>query len=330
MSNSHWTAAQAASILGIDVSQATLDCFRLSDQRHWQVPNTPQGWQTLVTTLTHEPPALVVLEATGKLEAGVVVALDAGGFTPAVENPLHVKHFRRSLGRRAKTDRSDAEVLALYGERVQPVPRAVAPEIERELRALLARREQLTKQRTQEKNRATRTDGAAGASVARMLVVLTAERKTIDALLAGLVATEPRIQSRVTRLQSVPGIGVYLATVLAVELRELGQLPKRALAALVGVAPYNQESGTHVGARSIGGGRPRVRRGLFQAVQTTVRLDPALQAHYQQLRARGKCHKQAIVASINRLLGILNVMERDDLVWAQTKVGQGVFLPSAA
>lgn len=328
--NTHWAAAQTASILGIDVAKATLDCFRLSDRQHWQVPNTPQGWQLLVTEVLAVPPALIVLEATGKLEEGVVLALDAAGFTPAVENPLHVKHFRRSLGRRVKTDRSDAEVLALYGERVQPEPRSVAPEMVRELRALVARREQLTRQLTQEKNRASRTHGAALASVERMLVVLAAERKQLDTLLAAVVAAAPVLQAQVTQLTSVPGIGVYTATLLTVELRELGQTSKRVLAALVGVAPYTQDSGAHQGQRSIAGGRPRVRQGLFQAVQTTVRCDPTLRAHYQQLRARGKCHKQAIVACINRVLGLLNAMVRDGLTWPQTLVGQGVYLAETA
>lgn len=315
-------------LIGIDVSAATLDIAQLPNLQQWQVPNTPAGWDALIARLQLAAAPLIVLEATGKRELGLVAALDAVGLTPAVVNPLAVSHFRRSLGRRAKTDRGDAEILARYAERVRPVPGPVCPASMREMKDLLARRRQLIKQHVQELNRRATSGGGARASVERAITFLEAEIAAMDAALAARLADDPAAQTHLARFTTVPGIGRVTATALVLDLPELGRIGKGSLAALVGVAPFANDSGRLHGQRAIAGGRYHLRHALFFATTSVVRYEPTLKAHYQQLRARGKGHKEAIIACLHRLLGILNVMARDELTWSQTKVGQGLFLPN--
>jgi transposase len=312
-----------AAIVGIDVSAARLDCYRLDDDRHWAVANTERGWRDLIGALRLNPPRLIVLEATGKRERGVVRALDEEGMTPVVVNPLVVRRFKEGFGKRAKT------------ERVRPVPGPVSSVTFEELQELVARRTQLVKFQAQDLNHRSTSSASVVASVVesvdRMQEQVAKEIATVEALLEALleaqVAANDEWQARVVRLMTVPGIGMVTATRLIAGLRELGTVSNRALAALVGVAPYADDSGTHQGRRRIAGGRHQLRHALFYATEGIVRWDPTLRAHYTQLKARGKLHKQAIIACLNRLLGILNVMERDQLTWQETKVGSGAFVP---
>jgi transposase len=316
--------------LGIDVSKHQLDLLSFPDRTQWQVPNDAAGWTQLCTELAAQPPTLIVLEATGRYEVGVVVALDAAGMTPVVMNPLAIRRFAQSLGRRAKNDRLDAELLARYAEQMRPVPRPIPAQTARDLRELLARRQQLTEELVMEKNRLHQATALVRPSILRLLAVLEDELAGMDALLAAVVAGDPAWQQRVEQLDTVPGIAPLSATRLAVGLPELGQLTGRELAALAGVAPFTRESGRFRGARQIAGGRAPVRQTLYQVLITTIRCDPVFRAHYAQLRERGKPHKVALVACMRRLLGILNAMVREGLTWPQTAVGQGRFLPVAA
>jgi transposase len=316
-------------VVGIDVSAARLDCYRLDEDRHWQVANDATGWAALLAALRGAPPRLIVLEATGKREQGVVRALAAAGMPPLVANPLAVRRFRQSWGTRAKTDRQDAKLLALYGERTRLEPTPVASDALVELQELVARRTQLKKLQTQETNRGKTVGATVTASHDRLAAAVAAELVRVDAQLAARVAAMPVWQARAERLMSVPGIGLITATRVIAGLSELGQVSRRTIAALVGVAPYANESGTTQGRRQIRGGRHPLRHGLFYATCTVVIREPTMRAHYQQLRARGKTHKQAIIACLRRLLGVLTVMERDELTWDQTRVGQGGYLPAA-
>ena len=315
--------------IGIDVGKATLDVARHPDGTAWQVGNDAAGWQAVVATCQATPPAGIVVEATGGYETGVVVALDAAGFTPVVAHPTSARRFAQRLGRRAKTDRIDAQMLAEYGARLQPVAQPVPSETARKLRALIDRREQLTKQLVEEQNRLQQADPLVRASIQAHLTWLRAERTSVTQVLDTLVQSDPFWQHRVALLETVPGMGRWTATVYAVALPELADRTGKQLASLVGVAPHPRESGRFRGQRFISGGRAQVRRAGYQAVHAAQRArDPVLRRHVAQLVARGKSRKQAIVATLRRLLGILHVMVRDDLTWDQTRVGQGGYVPT--
>lgn len=290
--------------VGIDVAKGWLDVVVLPAGTATRVDNDPEGWATLCAQLQGLGPTLIVLEATGKYEVGVVVALDAVGLTPVVANPLATRRFAQSLGRRAKTDRGDA--------------------------LLLARHRQLTKMLVEEKNRRQQADPRLHPGIAGHIAWLEAARTAIDHQLASVVASDPDWQRRVTQLDTVPGIAPFTATAIAVGLPELGRVTAKQVAALAGVAPFAVESGVRRGQRHIGGGRRDVRQALYQAMTTMIRCDAVMGAHYQQLRAAGKAHKQAMIACVRRLLGILTAMIRDGLTWQETEVGQGHILLLAA
>jgi transposase len=316
--------------IGIDVGKTWLDVVERPAGTHVRVANDPAGWAQLLARVGPADPPLIALEASGGYEAGVVLALDAAGRTPVVANPVATRRFAQSLGRRAKTDRIDAAMLAEYAARMRPTPRPVPDATARQLRALLARREAVVKMLVEEQNRAQEASALVRPQVEAVVALLTAQKRELDHLLASAVASDPAWQARVDLLDSVPGIGPLTATVLAVGLPDLGQGSAKAQAALLGAAPHPHESGRSRGRRCIGGGRAWVRHVVYEAVLTTVRCEPTFRAHYRQLRARGKTHKQAMVACMRRLVGILHAMLRDGLTWQETEVGQGRFLAPAA
>ncbi len=315
--------------VGIDVSKGWLDGAERPSGATWRVANDEAGWAEVVARCGGGS-TLVVLEATGKYELGVVTALDLAELTPVVANPVATRRFAQTLGRRAKTDRIDAAMLAEYGERLRPTPRPVPEATARQLAEVLTRRRQLTKMLVEEKNRQAQTAALLRPGVAAHIAWLEGQRAEVDALLASLVASDAVWQARVTTLAMVPGIGVLTATVLAVGVPELGRCSAKQLAALVGVAPFARDSGTSRGTRHIAGGRGAVRHALYEAVTSTIRWQPTFKAHYLHLRALGKAHKVAMVACMRRLLGVLTAMVRDGLSWADTDVAQGRFLPVAA
>lgn len=316
--------------VGIDVSKERLEVSSLPDRRRWQVANDADGWEELCATLRTQPPEVIVLEATGRYEVGVVIALADAGMIPVVMNPLTIRRFRQSLGRRAKTDLLDAELLARYAEQVRPTPRPIPEATARTLRDLLARRRQLGDTLVMEKNRRQQASPVVRPSIATMIAMLEDQLDAIDALLASVVASDPDWQQRVDQLDTVPGIAPLSAMRLAIGLPELGRVTAKELASLTGVAPFPHDSGVFRGTRQIAAGRSAVRQTLYQVTMTTKRCDPTFRAHYRQLRNRGKPHKVALVACMRRLLGILNAMVRDGLLWHQTLVGQGHFVPPSA
>lgn len=319
-----------ATFIGIDVAKGWLDVAQRPGGRAWRVSNDEAGWAELVACLAPVAAPLIVLEASGGYEVGVAMALDAAGTTPVVLNPVSARRFAQSLGRRAKTDRLDAALLAEYAERLRPTPRPLPAQTVRTLKELLARRGQLTKHLVEEQNRRRQASALLAPQIETLIALLTTQRAEIDALLASVVASDPDWQARVAQLDTVPGFGVLTATLLAVGLGELGRCTGKEAAALVGVAPYPKESGARRSARCIGGGRAALRHALYEAATTTVRCDPTLRAHHAQLRARGKTYKEATIACLRRLLGIVTAMVRDGLTWQETKVGRGLFAPPTA
>lgn len=302
--------------LGLDIAKATVDLASEPAGLAGRFPTDPAGLAALVAQCQTQPVALVVLEATGGFEAPVAAALAAAGLPVAVVNPRQVRDFARALGRLAKTDRIDAQVLALFGARVQPVPRPLPDEAAQDLEAALLRRRQLLEMLHAERQRLPR---ARGREVRRNLRVHIRwlERSVIDtdASLETLIQASPlwRVQDHL--LQSVPGVGPQLARTLLGLLPELGHLDRRQIAALVGVAPLARDSGTYHGRRRCWGGRPAIRTVLYMAALVAARWNPVLRAFYQRLRAAGKPAKVALVAVARKLLTMLNAMLRDQRAW---------------
>jgi transposase len=304
---------------GIDVSKPWLDLAARPGAKAARFPNTADGQAELVAQLqgmsASERPELLVVEATGGLERGVVAALDAAGVAVAVVNPRQVRDFARCLGRLAKTDRLDAEVLARYGEQIGPEPRPRPDARADEAQSLVARRRQLVEMLTMEKNRLHQAPPATQPRIRRHLEFLEGELAEIERALKDAIAAVPAWQATYARLQTVIGIGPVTATLLVIELPELGTLDAKQIAALVGVAPFNRDSGPFRGTRTCWGGRADIRSGLYMAVQSAIRYNPPIRAFYTRLLAAGKLKAVAKVACIRKLLTILTVMLRTETDW---------------
>jgi transposase len=302
--------------LGLDVAKASVEVASEPRGLTGQFTTDTAGLSALVQAAQAQPVTLVVLEATGGYEAPVVAALVTAGLPVAVVNPRQVRDFAKALGQLAKTDRIDAQILALFGARVQPAPRPLPDEATQELEALLTRRRQLLEMLHAERQRRPR---ARGRIVRRSLDthIRWLERQVIDtdATLEAAIQASPvwRVQDQL--LQSVPGVGPTLARTLLGLLPELGQLDRHHIAALVGVAPLARDSGTLRGRRTCWGGRPAVRTVLYMAALTAARWNPALRAFYQRLRAAGKPAKVALTAVARKLLVLLNAILRDARPW---------------
>lgn len=307
----------SAYALGLDVAKASVVLASEPAGLTGQFPTDPAGLRALVAACQAHPVTLVVLEATGGYEAPVAAALATAGLSVAIVNPRQVRAFAQALGRLAKTDRVDAEVLALFAARVRPTPRPLPDEATAELEALLGRRRQLLEMLHAERQRLPR---ARGRVVRRNLRahIRWLERSGIDAdaELETLIQQSPlwRVQDQL--LQSVPGVGPTLARTLLGLVPELGQLDRHQIAALVGVAPLARDSGTFRGRRTCWGGRPAVRTVLYMAALTAARYNPVLRAFYQRLRAAGKPAKVALTAVARKLLIVLNAILRDQRPWA--------------
>jgi transposase len=301
--------------IGIDVSKARLDVALRPTGRAWQVGNDPAGIADLVEHLATLAPDRIVLEATGGLEAPVAGALAVAGLPVAVVNPRQVRDFAKGTGRLAKTDALDAAVLAHFAEAVQPPPRPLPDAAAQHLSALLTRRSQLVEMLTAEQNRLGSTPPALRPGVSAHLAWLRQALRAVEAELATAIRESPVWQERDALLRSVPGVGAVVAHTLVADLPELGALDRKRLAALVGVAPLNRDSGRFRGRRGIWGGRARVRAALYMAALVGVRHNPCLRAFYARLLAAGKAKKVALVACMHKLLTILNAIVRTRTPW---------------
>ena len=302
--------------VGIDVSKAQLDVALRPTPAAWSSPNTDAGIAILVEQLAARGPALIVLEATGGLEIPAAAALAAAGLAVAVVNPRQVRDFARAMGRPAKTDRLDADTLARFAEQVRPMARPLPDAAARGFDALLARRRQLTDMLIAEKNRLARSrDAVVRGDLADHVAWLQARVATLDADLEAAVRASPVWREAEDLLRSVPGVGRVMALTLLVELPELGRLTRREIAALVGVAPLNRDSGTYRGKRAVWGGRASVRTALFMSALAAVRYNPAIRAFYLRLRATEKAPKTVVVACMRKLLVTLNAMLKHRQPW---------------
>ncbi len=302
--------------IGIDVSKATLDVAVRPQGTVWQVPNDEVGQAELLARFIELAPTLVVLEATGGYELPVAGALAGAGLPVAIVNPRQVRDFAKATGRLAKTDRLDAALLAQFAEAIRPEPRALPDALTQQFSALVERRRQVVQMVTAERNRlqATRSP-AVRRHIQAHLEWLTNQLHELEAELRQAIETSPIWQAQRDLLCSVPGIGPTLAAVLLADLPELGTLSAKHLAALVGVAPLNRDSGTHSGHRIVWGGRAGVRAALYMAALVATRYNPLLRAFYLRLVERGKPKKVALTACMHKLLTVLNAMVKHQTPW---------------
>ena len=302
--------------VGLDVSKQHLDLACCPARPPQRVPHSEAGIATLVTDLRRLSPTLIVLEATGGYETDVATALALAGLPVALVNPRQVRDFARALGRLAKTDALDADVLAQFAARVRPVPRPLPDEAHQALAALVTRRRQLVEMLTTERLRLPVAKGPIRRDVQAHIHWLEQRVNDSNKDLRATLKTSPLWQATTRLLQSVPGIGPTTAAVLIAELPELGRLTRQQLAALVGVAPLNHDSGQHRGIRTIWGGRAHVRHALYMATLVATRYNPVIRAFYQHLLAGGKPKLVALVASMRKLLTILNAIIKSQQPWA--------------
>ena len=300
-----------SSYVGIDVSMDKLDVAVLGEERVEQVENKQNGIASLVARMQELQPELIVVEATGGYQRAVVEALFWAGWPVAVVNPARVRQFARACGLLAKTDKLDARVLAVFGERMQPRRYEAKSEAGKQLSALLVRRKQLEEMLKAEKNRLRTILPSLRSSLEKSIAFLKQEKKILDAAIQEFIHAQPAWQEPTEILDSAPGVGKVTSATLLAELPELGKMDRRKIAALVGVAPMNFDTGKKRGYRKTKGGRGVVRSVLYMATLVATRRNPVIRAQYQQLLKRGKEKKVALTACMRKFLTILNAMLRD-------------------
>jgi transposase len=310
----------SAPFAGIDVAKDHLDVHLHPDGTAFRAANDDGGIAGLVARLGALGPALIVLEATGGYQNPVVAALGAAGLPVAVVNPRQARRFAEGHGRLAKTDVIDAATLALFAAQVRPEARPQPSAAAQQFAALLGRRRQILQMRLAEQQRLATAAGRIARDIRAHIAYLTRQFDRLEADLEAAVRASPLWRERDELLQSVPSIGPQVARVLIAELPELGTTPSRQLAALVGLAPFNRDSGRTRGRRRIFGGRAAVRAALYMAALVAVRFNAPLAAFYQRLVERGKAKKLALIAVARRLLGILNALVRNRTPWDEKRV----------
>jgi len=301
--------------VGIDVAKDWLDVAQRPGGEAWRVSSDETGVAALVERLKGVRPTLVVLEATGGLQIPAVAALAAAGLRTVVVNPRQVRQFAGATGRLAKTDAIDAQVLAQFGEAVRPEIRPLPGATTRELSALVNRRRQLIEMLTAEKNRLRLAMENVRPNIEAHIRWLEGELLDLEGGLSEVIRSSPVWRAQHNLLRSVPGVGPVLSSVLLADLPELGKLSRKEVAALVGVAPLNRDSGLFRGRRQVWGGRSHVRTALYMAALAAIRHNPVIKSFYQHLLSGGKPKKVALTACMRKLLTILNAMVRHQTPW---------------
>lgn len=305
----------AECFVGIDVAAGHLDVAVHPGDQIWGVANDGEGITHLVERLQGIAPGLVVLEATGGIELPLVGALATAGLPVVVINPRQVRDFARATGRLAKTDKIDARVLAQFAAAVRPTPRPLPDETAQELVELLTRRRQLVAMMTAERNRLGRARSRVREHIRAHVRWLEDELKVLDHELGDRIRSSPLWREKENLLRSVPGVGRIVSATLVASLPELGALSRREIAALVGVAPFNRDSGTLRGKRTVWGGRAQVRAVLYMGALAATRFNPVIRAFYERLLAAGKPKKVALVACMRKLLTVLNAIVHQGSPW---------------
>jgi transposase len=302
--------------VGIDVSKDTLDVAVHASEQRWKFANSDKGITEALSRLEGLCPTLVVLEATGGMEYPLAAALAVAGRPVVVVNPRQVRDFARAAGRLAKTDAIDARILAHYAAAMHPQIRPLPDTQGQELKAILARRRQLIEMLTAERNRLhSARSKAVKANIQAHIAWLEKEMTHIDHDLGQSIRQSPVWQEKDDLLKSVPGVGPVLSTTVLADLPELGMLNRRQIAALVGVAPFNRDSGRILGQRAVWGGRAVVRSALYMGTLVATRYNPIIRDFYRHLLSAGKPKKLALTACMRKLLTILNAMLKHKTPW---------------
>lgn len=302
--------------IGIDIAKRTFDLCALPQQDIRQFENTPNGIRQATERIARLQPRLVVMEATGGYELPLAAELYAAGLPVAIVNPRRIRDFARANGRLAKTDQLDAAVIAAFAATLQPPAQEPLDQKSRLMKALVARRHQLIRLQTAEKNRREHAlDKVIAKSLDRILKTLEREIESVERLIREHLAAMPPLHAKAKILESTPGIAERTAAMLVTEVPELGQLNRRQIAMLIGVAPINRDSGTFRGKRMTGAGRRDVRSRLYMPTLVATRHNPAIRRFYRHLLSKGKPKMTALIACMRKLITILNLMAAKNQAW---------------
>jgi len=314
------TSTSAEIFVGIDVAKGQLDMAIRDQDEMWRHANDEAGIEAMVEQLTAMGPTLVVLEASGGWEMMAVAELASAELPVVVVNPTRVRRFAQAAGRWAKTDKIDARLLAHFAAAIRPQVRPLRSEEQAHLAALITRRRQVVQMLTAEKNRRHTTHGPLRQRLEEHIGWMERERAELEKELRVMVRKSPVWQAKERLLLSMPGVGPVTSLTLLAELPELGTLNRQQIAALVGVAPFNRDSGPRRGHRRIFGGRAEVRSVLYMAALSAAKSNPSIRDFYHRLLRRGKVKKVALTACMRKLLVILNAMIRDQQPWQDRTV----------
>ena len=306
---------EEAIFVGVDVAKSTLDVAASDSRETQQFSNNDEGISQAVRHISGLQPAGIILEATGNLEMPLAAALQASCLPVVIINPRQVRDFARATGALAKTDTIDARILALFGLRIKPEVRPLPDKQAREMTNLLTRRRQLVEMLVAERNRLSRADEDTLPNIKNHIKWLEEALSGINTDLERRIRSSPSWHEKDNLYRSVPGIGKVVSSTLLIELPELGKLNRRKIAALVGVAPLNRDSGTMRGKRTVWGGRARLRSALYMAALVATKRNPVIAAFYRRLLDAGKVKKAALVACMRKLLIMVNAMARTMTVW---------------
>jgi len=308
--------------IGIDVSKATLDIAVLPGELAWSVANNEEGVQELIAKVSQlGVPRIILMEATGGYERRPLVWLSAAGLPVVAINPRNARDFAKSIGLLAKTDKVDAKALALFAQRNQPACRPLPDEQTRSLQDLIVRRRQMLDMLSAEQNRLPLVESPRVSREIRSHIAWLEKRiQNVDDDLDQAIKNSPAWRPKSDLLRSAKGVGPVLASTLIAQLPELGSLTNKKIAALVGVAPFNRDSGTIRGRRCVWGGRADIRKVLYMATLAAIRFNPTIRGFYKRLCQTGKLRKVAITASMRKFITILNAMVRDQKPWRSSPV----------
>lgn len=301
--------------VGVDTGKTQLDIYIRPLDIYFVVTNDETGIKEAITTIKKHKVTRVVIEATGRLEQPFIMACAKANIPFVIANPVNIKRFAGAINQKAKTDKLDAQLIAHYAEMIKPKLSQLKPEQIKMMSDLLSRRRQLMDMQTMEKNRLQIMPKEITSSIKPMLTVLKNQLEKVDGKLHKLIESCDEYKIKNDIIQSVPGVGKVVAFNLISEMPELGYINNKEASSLVGVAPFNRESGSYKGKRMIRGGRSQIRTAMYMAMMSAIQCNPIFKAIYQRLVAAGKPKKVAIIACIRKLVITLNSMVRDGVYW---------------
>ncbi|MFT6910202.1 MAG: transposase [Oleiphilaceae bacterium] len=301
--------------IGVDTGKTQLDIYIRPLDIFFSVSNDERGIKKAISEIKKHKPTRIVIEATGRLEHAFIIACSKANLPFVIANPAHIKKFAGAIGRLAKTDKLDAQLIAHFGEAIKPMLSTLKPENLRLMSDLLSRRRQLMTMQTMEKNRLQIMPKEITNSIKPLLTALKNQLEKIELKLANLIKECDEYKTKNDIIQSMPGIGNVVAFHLISDMPELGYLTNKQASALVGVAPINRESGSYEGKRMIRGGRHQIRTVMYMAMMSAMQCNPVFKATYERLVAAGKPKKIAIIACVRKMVVILNSMVRDGVMW---------------